>query len=164
MIKKIIFVILAIGCIALFFKSCSSEEYSKKIDSATLCDALTSEISVPEGEFSKYSDEDIRFFFANPQLYDNICISYSTDTTDVSEVGVISAKDEESAKKLLEEAKLYIKDAQEQKRDFLRNYAPAELEKINSAEAQRFGKYVIFTISEPSEADAVFEKAKNKLK
>ena len=164
MIKKILAVIITAICVALFSCSCSSEEYSKTISARTLSEALKSEISVPEGEFSEYSLEDMQIFFSDPALYEEICIFYSSDATDTAEIGVISAKTEEDAKKLYEDAKSYIKNAQEQKRDFLRNYAPEELEKINSAEACKLGRYVVFIIAEGSEKEAVFNKAKEMLK
>ena len=71
--------------------------------------------------------------------------------------------DEENAKKLFEEAKLYVKNMQEQKSEFLRNYSPDELSKLNSAEARRFGNYVIFAIGEQEDKNNLFKKAEDML-
>ena len=73
-------------------------------------------------------------------------------------------KNEAKAIELFEESKLYIKNLQEQKRDFLSNYAPDEVKKLNSAEVRRFGNYIIFTISDPDDKNYVFSKAEEILK
>ena len=100
---------------------------------------------------------------SHAQLYDDICIIYSSDSTDISELGIIYSADEENAKKLFEEAKLYVKNMQEQKSEFLRNYSPDELSKLNSAEARRFGNYVIFAIGEQEDKNNLFKKAEDML-
>lgn len=147
--------------------SCSSTEdvgYSSKLSCKELCDGLIREISVPEGEFSSYSEEDVKLFFQMEEDgFEEIYIAHSSDSTDISELGVMLASDSQKASSLLEDARLYIKNSQEQKRDFVRNYSPSELEKLNSAEARRFGSYVVFVIAEPREKDAVFEKARELL-
>ena len=145
------------------FTSCSQSKYSDALSCSELSSALSREISVPEGEFSQYTQEELNFLFPNRSAYTEACIIYSADATDVAELGVLRAADEESAKTLYEEAKSYIKNLQEQKQEFLRNYAPSELQKLNSAQAHRYGVYVIFTVSDSNDQSNVFEKAKTLL-
>ena len=119
---------------------------------------------MPYGEFGEYSSADLNLFFPDSELFDDFYVIYSKDNTDVSELGILHASNDENAKKLLEDAQLYIKDNQEQKREFLRNYSPSELEKLNSAEARRFGNYVIFTVADQDEKSKIFQKAEELLK
>ena len=158
-LKKIIFIIICLCVFIRIFTSCSQEEYSDSLSCSELSNALSREISVPEGEFSQYTTEELKFFFPNQSIYTEAYIIYSADSTDIAELGILRASDEESAKTLYEEVKSYIKNLQEQKQEFLRNYAPNELQKLNSAQARRYGSYVIFTVSDSSEQKNVFEKA-----
>ena len=161
--KKIIIMLLSIPC-ALIFTFCSSKAFSDVLACVELSSSLQKEISVPYGEFGEYSSAGLNFFFPHTELYEDFYAVYSKDSTDVSELGILRASNEENAKKLLEDAQLYIKDTQEQKREFLRSYSPSELEKLNSAEARRFGNYVIFTIADQNEKSKIFQKAEELLK
>ena len=155
----IIFILLA----ALIFQSCSQKKFKDSLPCDELSTRLKSEIYPSDGDFEAYSREELAFLFPSSELYDDICVVYSSDSTDVCEIGVFHAPDEEAAKKLFEEAKLYIKNMQEQKSEFLRNYSPTELPKLNSAEARRFGNYVIFAIGEQNEKNDLFKQAEEML-
>ena len=155
--------ILFILLVTLIFQSCSQKKFNDSFTCNELSRRLKSEIQPTESEFESYSREELTFLFPSNDLYDDICVVYSSDSTDVCEIGVFHAPDEEAAKKLFEEAKLYIKNMQEQKSEFLRNYSPAELPKLNSAEARRFGNYVIFAIGEQNEKNNLFKQAEEML-
>ena len=165
MIRQKIFAFITCICIlGCIFSSCSAKSYSDTITCQDLSSSLMREISVPEGEFSKYEDDEIKFFFPTSSLYDDISIIYSKDATDITELGILHAENEDKSKQLFEEAKLYIKNLQEQKREFLNNYSPQEIEKLNSAEARRFGNYVIFAVSDSIDKNYIFSKAEELLK
>lgn len=161
--KKFFLFILCLIC-TVFFTFCSSEGFSDSLECEELSNVLEKKLSVPDGEFGEYSSEDLLLFFPDKDLYDDFYAIYSKDSTDVSELGVLHASSSENAKKLFEDAQLYIKELQEQKREFLRSYSPSELEKLNCAEARRFGNYVIFTVSEQDEKSQIFQKAEEVLK
>lgn len=161
--KKFIIALLSLPC-AFIFTFCSAKTFSDSLACNELSSTLQKEISVPYGEFGEYSSADLNLFFPDSELFDDFYVIYSKDNTDVSELGILRASNEENAKKLLEDAQLYIKDNQEQKREFLRNYSPSELEKLNSAEARRFGNYVIFTVADQDEKSKIFQKAEELLK
>ena len=161
--KKLFPFILSIFFITLIFASCSDKNFNSSLSCQELTTSLKKEISVPEGNFKEYTVDELKFLFSSPELYSDICIIYSTDSTDVCELGVIHASNQENAKKLYEDAKHYIKSLQEEKSEFLRNYSPEELTKLNSAEARCFGEYIIFTIAEKADRDTVFRKAETLL-
>lgn len=148
--------------LSIALSSCAQKEYSDEVTCSSLADTLKREASVPDGEFAEYGEEEIKLLFPNT-AYDDICVLYSKDATDITELGVIHAQNEESAKAVIEDVKNYIKNLQEEKREFLRNYSPAELEKLNAAEARQFGNYVIFTVASPNEKNTVFSLASSAL-
>ena len=157
--KRIIFLIASIIIITIFFHSCAQKDFNASIACDELATSLKREISVPKGDFEKYTDDELDFLFSEPKLYDDICIIYSSDSTDVCELGVLHASSKENAKMLYEEAKGYIKATQEQKSEFLRNYSPAELSKLNCAEARLLGEYIVFVIAEQGDRDEALKKA-----
>lgn len=157
--KKLLTITILLILTALIFQACSRKEFNDSLTCQQLSSRLESEISAPRGEFEEYSTEELNFLFSDSELYDDACVIYSVDSTDICELGVLHASSKENAKKLYEDAKLYIKSLQEQKSEFLRNYSPAELTKLNSAEARCYGNYVIFTVAEQSNGDEVFKKA-----
>lgn len=161
--KKIFSIISLILLTAIIFQSCSQKSFNASLTCQELSKSLEKEISVPYGEFEEYTGEELQFFFSSPELYDDVCIIYSKDGTDVCELGILHASSEENAKKLYEDAKSYIKSLQEQKSEFLRNYSPAELNKLNCADTRRYGEYIIFTIAEKADRDTVFKKAETLL-
>ena len=162
--KKFSIFFISIYVSSLIFASCSITEYSSNSTCKELSQTLMREISVPDGEFSQYTNEELTYFFSSPELYDDISIIYSKDSTDIAELGILHAANEETVTKLFEEAKLYIKNLQEQKREFLNNYSPEEVKKLNSAEVRCFGNYIIFTVSDPDDKNYVFSKAEELLK
>ena len=157
--KKILSIIILTFILTLIFASCSHKNFTDSLTCKDLSLTLKREISVPSGEFEEYSTDELNFLFTTTELYDDICVIYSSDTTDICELGIIHATNEENAKKLFEDSKNYIKSIQEQKSEFLRNYSPDELKKLNSAEARRFGNYVIFIVSEKDDRDTLLKKA-----
>ena len=162
--KKFSWFLVCVCIMSLIFDSCSTKSYSSSSNCKELSQSLMREISVPDGEFSQYTDDEVQIFFSSPELYDDISIIYSKDTTDIAELGILHAANEEKATKLFEEAKLYIKNLQEQKREFLNNYSPNEVQKLNSAEVRKFGNYIIFTVADPDDKNYVFSKAEELLK
>ena len=158
-LKKILsFSVLAL-LMTLVFQGCAEQEINRTLTCRELSNQLESEISVPQDEFKEYTTEELRFLFSSPELFEDICIVYSSDSTDVCEIGIFYASSEENAKLLFEDAKSYIKSLQEEKSEFLRNYSPEELSKLNSAEARRYGNYIIFTVADTSDKNNLFKKA-----
>ena len=147
----------------LIFQSCAQKDFKSSLTCEELSNRLGKEIFVPQDEFNQYTTEEINFLFSSPESYDDISIIYSTDSTDVCEIGVIYSENKEDAKKLYEDAKLYIKNLQEQKSEFLRNYSPEELSKLNSAEARCFGNYIIFTVANQNDKQNIFNTAEKLL-
>ena len=162
-IKGTLTLVLGVALVSLIFPSCSRKEFKSTLACKDISNGLKSEFSVPYGEFDEYTTEELNFLFSSPEDYEDISVIYSSDSTDVCELGVIYASDNESAKRIFEDAKLYIKNLQEQKSEFLRNYSPQELSKLNSAEAKCYGNYVIFAVADQDTKNDIFDKAEKLL-
>lgn len=157
--KKSYIVFILMLLTAAVFCSCAKEDFSSTLSCKELSSTLESEFSPAKTEFSRYTDQELKFLFPDSDVYNEAIVIYSTDSVDITEIGVMRAESEKDAVALLEDAKNYIKDLQEQKREFLQSYSPKELSKLNSAEAKRFGQYVVFAIAEQGDVDKVFKKA-----
>ena len=162
-LKKLLSIFLLITIALFIFQACNEKSYRNTISCNDISLQLRESLSAPNKKFSQYSSDDLKFLFPSIELYDDICVAYSTDSTDVREIGVLHASNEDNAKKLCEEAKAYIKTLQEEKSEFLRNYSPAELTKLNSADVKQYGNYIIFIIAESTERDNAFKSAESLL-
>ena len=162
-LKKLFAIIPLITLTIFIFQACTEKSYKSAIPCEELSMTLKEKLSAPGNEFSQYSTDELKFFFPSPDLYSDACVIYSTDSTDIREVGVLHASSKENAKKLCEDAKAYIKTLQEEKSEFLRNYSPAELTRLNSADVKEYGEYIIFVVAEANERDEVFKTAESLL-
>ncbi len=161
MMKRTLAFIVALLC--LFFSSCAAKEYTDSIPCESIANSLTSKISAPE-EYLAYSDRDIEYLFGDSDLFADCSFLYSRSADDIGEVGVFRAENEEKAKELFTKAEKYIADLQNEKRAFVKNYLPDELDKLESAGARRFGKYVILLFTDRDEKEALFASAEELLK
>ncbi len=149
--------------ICLFFSACGTVKYSDGIECEEITSALQQEISALEG-YSAYSSDDVGFMFDENLHFDDYSIIYSISGDDIGEVGVLHAESEEEAQNLLEQIRDYVNGICADKGAFVENYLPEECGKLDSADAKRFGNYVIFAFLEATDRDAVFEISEKILK
>ena len=155
--------IVTICLVCLFFASCAARKYSNTLSCKTVADSLASEIGDPE-DYEFYTDEDIKYTFEDISLFEECSFLHSSSSDDIDEVCVIKAKTESDAKKILAQADRYLKDVCEQKRTFLKNYMPDELEKLDCAKAKQFDNYVIIAMADKDDVKSIFDKADELLK
>ncbi len=156
-IKNLCFALFFILCTALIFSSCAQKGYSEVYSCSELTKALESEI-LSEETYGAYSHEDVKYMFDDDTLFDSYSIIYSSSSEDIGEVGILHAPTSESAEELLDEANEYLSSLNEEKRAFLKSYLPYELEKLDYAEAKRYGNYVVFVVQDQDTRNAVFAK------
>lgn len=155
--KKRVLAVCFFMIFCLIFGSCGQKGYSDTLTCTEITSELKEEIFAENG-YSDYSSNDIKYMFDDDTLFDSCSVIYSSSSDDVGEIGVLHASDAESADALLETVNGYLKELDEEKRAFLKSYLPNELEKLDNAEAKRFGNYVAFVVLEPTTRDAVFER------
>lgn len=151
---------LALATFLVFLPSCKKAE---KYRDGISCEELSIEIRDEVdnfGEATSYSEEDIRLIFGSSSLFDDFSVIYSSEPNDINEVGIFHCPDESAAKKFLAVAKEYVREEEENKKAFVASYAPLEVPKLESAEARRYGNYVIYTILGEDAKEEAFDKAK----
>ena len=155
--------VIILSLLCLVFCSCASVRYSDSLDSAEVAKRLTGEIS-EFGDYVEYDDEEIGYLLELSAENCDVCVIYSKDADDQGEIGIIRAASEADAKEVLREAQEYLEQMRVERRAFVENYLPRELSKLSSAEARRFGTYVIYTVLESEKSTLVFDKIEDTLK
>ena len=155
--------VIIVSLLCLVFCSCASGGYSDSLDSAELAKRLTGEIS-EFGDYVEYDDDEINDLLGLSADGCDVSVIYSKDSDDQGEIGIIRAASEADAKEVLREAQEYLEQMRVERRAFVESYLPRELSKLSSAEARRFGSYVIYTILESEKSTLVFDKVEEALK
>ncbi len=145
------------------FASCGTGDYSDGHLPTELTESLMGE-NPRFSDFIPYSEKDIKLFWGNDIPIDAESVIYSPNGEDISEIGILHAAKGSDPQEVLTAARQYIDDLRSRKGDFVRSYIPDEEKKLNDARAEILGRYIVFTVLEKEEADAVFESLKNTLK
>ena len=143
--------------ICLLLSSCARKEFSDTLNCSELSNAIQTEI-LTDGEYAQYSLQDIEFMFDESYLPESYSVIYSVSSDDIGEIGIFRADSLENSQELFDEVLDYISELKEEKSSFVKNYLPHEQSKLDNAQAKQFGKYVVFTVLDSSERDAVFKK------
>ena len=153
--KKILMLIFTLS---FLLTSCQGATvYRDDIPCASLCREICDEADA-YGGYSAYDREHIAFLFGESALYDDCAVMYSTEVTDINEVGVFHCENADSAKALAETVLAYINEMQTEQMAFIESYAPRQVPKLQSAEVRQYGNYVIYLVlSEDDKADAIEE-------
>lgn len=161
--KKILFTLCAF-VFAFILVSCSkSNDYRDDLPCSEIARAVCDEADV-DGGYSAYEKEHIAFLFENTNLYNDCCVMYSTEVTDINEIGVFHCENKDNAKSLAETVSEYLTDMQTEQKAFIESYAPRELPKLKSAEVREYGNYVIYLIMNDEDKEDAIEEIVEKLK
>ena len=161
--NKILSFILSTILISLLLCSCSNKQYSDSHECSYITTALQNEI-LNRQDYVLYSAEDIAFMLDDTDNFDSYSVIYSSSSDDIGEVGVFHAVSEEQSLELLDDVVDYLSDLKEEKSSFVRNYLPNEQQKLDGSKVKRFGNYVVFTVLDASDSEAVFKKIEKLLK
>ena len=148
---------LSLVCfICLIFSSCAVRGYTDTLSCADIANELIEEIS-PSNDYKAFREEEISFLLDENIDYDDCCFMYSSASDDISEIAVFHSNNPDV---LFDDISKYAESIRKDKRSFVENYIPDELDKLNDGQARRFGNYVILAIFEKSERDKIFEASK----
>ena len=154
-------------CFCLLFSallcSCASNKYSETLSCGDITKSLKSDI-LADKEYKEYTDSEAKYVFDECESFDSCSIIYSASSDDIGEIGVFHANTEAEAIELLQDAKQHISEEKDDKSEFLRNYLPNEIKKLENADVRRYENYVVYTILSPEERDAVFSYVEKLLK
>ncbi len=136
--------------------SCSARQYSDVYS----CEDIVFELKrdTLDQEYTEYSPDDVKYMIKNASLFNSHSIIYSSSSDDIGEIGILRANNKENREALYQAASEYISELKAEKRAFVENYLPDQLEKLDFAEVRRFGNYIVFTVLGPDERDKVFKK------
>ncbi len=144
--------------LSLLLVSCSKEvAYRDDIPCANLSSELCDEADV-SGGYSQYDNDHVAFLFESTTLYDDCSILYSTEVTDINEIGVFHCKNNDDTKSLAETVSKYIRDMQTEQKAFIESYAPREVPKLENAEVRQYGNYVIYLIMSAEDKEDAIEE------
>ena len=161
---KKIFFILSAFILTIILASCSkSNDYRDDIPCSDLARAICDEAEVGGG-YSAYEKDHIAFLFDNTTLANDSSIMYSTEVTDINEIGVFHCENKDNAKSLAETVSKYVTDMQTEQKAFIESYAPREVPKLNGAEVREYGNYVIYLIMNDEDKEDAIEEIEEKLK
>ena len=147
--------LLTILLVCLCFSSCGAKSYVDTFTCDDITNAITDEILGSQA-YAEFTDKDVHLMFDDTEKYDGWSIMYSISSDDISEIGILHARDAESTEEILEDAIEYVEDLKKEKQEFLRNYLPKELNKLNYADARAFGNYVVYTVLSQDTTEEVF--------
>ena len=131
--------------------------YNNSVLSASLVEQAIS--SMGQAEDYLMADEDhYDFYFGVEDAMDEVedcCIAYHRETTNVGELGVFRAEDEEDVPAVRAMVQRYLDGQVENLRAFAANYSPRDMEKIEGASVRVLGTYVVYYILDEDDAERV---------
>ena len=162
--KRIFFIFLTLTVVSYLLVSCKKElAYRNDVSCKLLATEIYDEADLT-ADFSEYNQEERSFLFRDVTLYDDCSVIYSTESIDISEIGVFHCPDDMSAEKLYEEISKYVTEQQDYQKAFIASYAPYELTKLEDATTRRYGNYVIYMILERSDQYDAWNEIEEMLK
>ena len=160
--RKKLFMVLMTLIIAtgiIFAAGCSSDSTESNGDKEISVDtkALAADIVAKVKFVATMNEIDSELLDINYTVEEGTTgVSYKAGGQVADEVTIFTAKDEESAKKMLDNVKEYI----DEQKDIFVSYAPAEVAKLEKAIAIQKGKYVVFCVTADVEnAKTIINKA-----
>ena len=161
--KKIFFILSAFLLIFILTACSKSSSYRNDIPCSELAREICDEADAAGG-YSAYENDYIGFLFDSASLYNDCSVMYSTEVTDINEIGVFHCENKDNAKSLAESLTKYITDMQTEQKAFISSYAPRELPKLENAEVHQYGNYVIYLVMSDEDKQDAIEEIEDTLK
>ncbi|MBE6620819.1 MAG: DUF4358 domain-containing protein [Ruminococcaceae bacterium] len=130
------------------------------------CSRLVTTALQAMGDPAEYlsADEDhYDFYFGGQEGFgevEDVQVVFHRETTNVNELGVFRADDEEDVAAVRGMVEQYLHDQVENLRSFAANYSPKDMEKIEGAGVRVYGTYVVYYILNDEDAASALEAVK----
>ena len=162
--KKISFSLFLLSLLlVVLLVSCSKTQvYRDDISCQTLCKAVCDKAEV-SGGYSEYDNDHVAFLFGEDSLYEDCSIMYSTEVTDINELGFFHCENKDNAKEFAEIVSKYITEMQNDQKAFIESYAPSQVPKLRNAEVRQYGNYVIYLVMSADDKEDAIEEIEKML-
>ncbi len=160
--RELIIVLALLLCLCFVISACGKKESGIKSD--------VSVDTIVEAVESKFNSEGLQAMddayiagslgIADTTALDGYVVKINVYGTNINEYGIFKAKDENSAKALDETVKAYLKMRNE---TWMKEYMPEEYPKLESAESEQKGVYVIYTILSESDREAFVKEFRSQI-
>lgn len=114
-------------------------------------------------EYLSADEDHFTFYFGGQEGFDEVedaQVVFHRETTNVNELGIFRADDEEDVAAVRDMVESYLNDQTENLRSFAANYSPKDMKKIEGAGVQVYGTYVIYYILDDEDAASALEAVK----
>ncbi len=136
--------------------------YSDTVACAQLVETALQTMEAPE-DYLSADEEHFSFYFGGQEAFDEVedaQVVFHRETTNVNELGIFRADDEENVAAVREMVEEYLDGQVENLRSFAANYSPKDMEKIEGAGVRVYGTYVIYYILDDGDATRALEAVK----
>ena len=161
--KKFVVLIFCFLLLILLVSCSKSNSYRDDIPCSDIARDLCDKSEVMGG-YSEYDKNHVAFLFEDTSLYDDCSVRYSTEVTDINEIGVFHCNNKDNAKALTETVSKYITETQTDQKAFIESYAPREVPKLENAEVRQYGNYVIYLVMSAEDKEDAIEEIEKFLK
>lgn len=151
------FFCVLLSAITVLLCACTQRSYSDDLGCANIISSVEKKLSDTQ-EYEVFGEKHIKYNFDDTEALDDACILYSTDSTDINEIGIFHAANPSYVAELADEVEDYLRDMRTEQRAFIESYAPNEISKLDGSRMYIFGNYVVYTILPTSERDVAIEE------
>ena len=162
--KKITLIATLLLCLSMCLSACSS--YRDDVAVNDIATEILNSVST-QGGYTSMDELFLSLEFANPSLIESdvsewmICASNSQTTVD--EFGIFHVKEGGDVDAVKAEVWDYVQATQVKLEVFLDMYEPAEKTKLENAQIEVYGNYVVYTILTQEDTTAATKAVKSEL-
>lgn len=120
-----------------------------------------------QGTYMEAADDVYDFYFGQSEAYplvDDICMMFARKEADVGEFGVFEAEREQDVPLVRDMVQKYFDDRTEGLRALAANYSPKDLQKIDNAGIEVYGRYVVYYILDEVDKTAALDAVEDTLR
>ena len=163
LLKRTIPTLLLLACLV----SCTAvRAYTDDVDAENVAEHMIAALGAQD-TFMEADDDLYDYYFGEHAAYhlvDDASMMFSREETDVSELGVFEAEREADVPAVRDMVKAYLDDRTATLRAFAANYSSEDLQTIDHAGIQVYGRYVVYYILSEADQAVALEAAENMLR
>ena len=162
--KKLTLITALLICLVICLNACTSyrDDVAARDIAPTALDSLST-----VGGFTALDELFLSLEFSNPELIESDVSDWviysSSSTTSVDEFGIFHVKADGDLNAVKAEVTAYVEATQVKLQVFLEKYEPAETTKLENAQIEVYGNYVVYTLLTQEDTTAATKAVKTEL-